>query len=62
MQSLHKTVYTAVEAMRLGDVNEKYSRKHNLNTKRFTEKDKDKRWKLVQDFLKSTLDIGLDNR
>lgn len=40
MQSLHETVYTAVEAMRLGDVIEKYSRKHNLNIKRFTEKEK----------------------
>lgn len=54
--------YTAKEAMRLGNHNEQYSRKHNFKIMGVNEKDKENTWKLVQDLLKSTINVGLDDR
>lgn len=57
-EAQQETEYTAKEAMRLGNHNEQYSRKHNFKC----EQDKENSWKLVQDFLQSSINVGLDVR
>ena len=60
-QAHQETEYTAKEAMRLGNHNEQYSRNHNFKIMGVNEKYKEKTWKLVQDLLKSTINVGLDD-
>lgn len=61
-QVLQKTEYVSKEAMRLGNQNEQYSRKHNFKIMGLTENDKENTWKLVQDFLKTNINVEIDDR
>lgn len=61
-QVLQKTEYVSKEAMRLGNQNEQYSRKHNFKIMGLTENDKENTWKLVQDFLKTNINVEIVDR
>ena len=61
-QTLQKTEYMSKEAVRLGNLNEQYSRKHNFKIMGLQEKDRENTWKVVQDFLKNNAKIELEDR
>lgn len=61
-QVLQKTEHISKEAMRLANQNEQYSRKHNFKIMGLTENDNENTWKLVQDFLKTNINVEIDDR
>lgn len=61
-EAQQETEYTAKEAIRLGNHNQQYSRKHNFKVMEVNEQDKENSWKLVQDFQQSSINVGLDVR
>jgi hypothetical protein len=61
-QTLQKTEYLSSEGVRLGNLNERYSRKHNFKIMGLQEKDRENTWKVVQDLLKHNVRVELGDR
>jgi hypothetical protein len=61
-QILQRTEYISKEALRLGNLNEQYSRKHNFKIIGVHEADRENTWKVVQDVLKTNAKVNLEDR